>query len=349
MPSALLARADEVWNNNPLQVRRPVAHTCIAPPPIHLTPFPPHTTRPWRVHGSENPPTWRICRHIKTLLAFEDDAVFFKAPHAFEKGSVLQEIQAKPWMSTIPVDGSPGYLRNLDAPLRLKSFCNYTTPPKFVVTLCDQANRTWSHFKHQEFSDQDHHVKRFGEGSGRVRLLPEELPGAYRDCVLRTLPVVRSCLRRFSYEQCGRLFFAHVSPGAHEDPDSFGVGRPCTGVVWSSLHTEMLEHWMRFFPRQDFLVVHRDDWADRPQELMGAVSSHFGVPMKEGAVAEVALQANYHAGYEGIEPPEDVQSELSAFFGERRGWEKHITAFSTEAGEEEGAEIPVWIKWLLAA
>ena len=324
---------------------------------MHCSPPPSFPTRNAALSDALMLRNLRICRHIKSLLDFEDDAVFFKAPHAFEKGSVLQELQEKPWMSAIPVDGSPGYLRNLDAPLRLKSFCNYTTPPKFVVTLCDQANRTWSHFKHQEFSDQDHHVKRFGEG--RERLLPEELPEAYRRCVLGTLPLIRSCLGRFSYEQCGRLFFAHVSPGAHEDPDSFGVGRPCTGVVWSSLHTEMLEHWMRFFPGEDFLVVHRDDWAQRPselQEFMGAVSSHFGVPLKEGAEAQGALVANYHEGYEGIEPPEDVQSELSAFFGERRGWEQHLTTFSRAqreaAAEEDGedeAEIPVWIKWLLAA
>ena len=134
----------------------------------------------------------------------------------------------------------------------------------------------------------------------RPKLNDRTVGPAYRACIEKSLPLVRSCLEQFSYQQCFRLLYGNTSPGSHGVVDSFGVGRPCTGVIFASLHTEQLEHWMSVFPEEDFMVIDRDNWLEYVPETVKAVGNHFGLPMKRGYRVKPLPEkfTNYHMLFE---------------------------------------------------
>ena len=157
----------------------------------------------------------------KAGLAFPHKKDMPKSIHVMDNHDALLKLKFKHVAISI-LEATPSYVRGLDAPLRIKNFCNFTHErPKFAVTLCDPTARTWSHFKHEEFSDQDHSTDRFN--TLRKKLTDKTLPDAYRDCIDKTLPIVEECLSKFTYEQCWRLLYGNSSPGSHDNPDAWEV------------------------------------------------------------------------------------------------------------------------------
>ena len=226
-------------------------------------------------------------------------------------------------------------IRSLDAPIRLKALCNFTTaPPKFVVTLCDPSNRTWSHFKHQERSDQEKRSSYFSHS--RKKLTDATLPDAYRKCIRTTLPQLRTCLGSMSFLDCGHMLYGSSTPGVW--PDSLGNDKPCNGVIFSSLHKYFLERWFSVFPRENFLVLGRDDWIRDQPATVKAVSRFFGVPFREGEGHKIDPKylGNHHEQFDGVPVPEDVQQELRRFFDDHAGWEKYVRPIAAHSDMMNG-------------
>ena len=265
--------------------------------------------------------TTTLWKHAKSGLVFPHKADMPKAIHVMDSHEALLQLKFK--HVAIPVlEATPSYIRGLDPALRIKNYCNFTDGrPKFVVTLCDPTNRTWSHFKHEEFSDQDHSSSRFGKG--RKKLTDKTLPGAYRRCIEQSLPLIDECLSKFSYEQCWRLLYHNSAPGSHDVPDAWGMRRPCHGALFSSLYAEELGYWTSVFPRGDFLVVYRDNWLADPVSMVKAMGRHFGVPRSSTRI-NTKLSANYHSMFEKVVPPADVQAKLTEFFKRHSGWKEYI-------------------------
>ena len=244
-----------------------------------------------------------------------------KSLHIFDQHDAGKMLQASPELP--PIDGTPSMFRALDAPIRLKALCNFKAPPKFVITLCDPANRTWSHFKHSERSDQQKRST-FFESQSRPKLDDDTLADAYRQCIRTTLPQLKTCLSSMSFLECGHMLYGSTTPGSW--PDSLGNDKPCNGVIFSSMHNYFLENWFSVFPREDFLVLSRDDWIRDQPRTVKAVSKFFKVPFKKGQGHKIDpyYYGNHHEQFDDVPVPEDVHQELQRFFDEHSGWEKHV-------------------------
>ena len=230
------------------------------------------------------------------------------------------------------VDISPDYFRTLDAPLRIKSFCNYSgakkSPPKFVVSLCDPVNRTWAAFRDSHgSSDKMSGTDKFQAKAGYTfhkltdagATSDKFIQESYERCIRTTLPMVHKCLESMTYPQCYRALFGTTGPNTdHLIPDALGIPFPCKGVVFNSLYKQQLDYWTSVFPKEDFLVLYMDDWLEDQQAALEAVSRHFpGASLAshfENDFSPIKVQRSL------AKAPKESQDWLRMFFNEHRGW-----------------------------
>ena len=227
------------------------------------------------------------------------------------------------------IDGTDTTFRSLDAPLRLKALCDFEAPPKFVVTLCDPAARTWTQFKHNARLEQRKHEYTNQKGStldGRVSF-DESLPDEYRKCVKLTLGQLQKCLDIMSFMECGHVLYGDSTPGA-ATIDSLGNKAPCNGVVFSSMYKALLDNWFSIFPQEDFLVLYGDDWIEQQPSAIEAIASHFGVSSSSGDFSNFEVDPTtidkYYEKDETVWAPEDIQGELRRFFTINNGWQSYV-------------------------
>ena len=226
-------------------------------------------------------------------------------------------------------DGTPAYLRDPKAPQRMAAFCSFEAPPRFVVLLCDPAWRVWSAFAM---------VAGRVLGVARARRAQESsngtfLPGLFDACVQTEVPAISQCLREFGYEACGDLLYGGLSPGVGTFPgrlkgqDALGHVAPCSGHLYGSLFSEQLEHWSRFFPRESFLVLEREQWSLDPWGAMLAVAEHFGLPepTEKPRAFVLGYRANVGHFHGTSEPLEGTLRLLRGFFEGRDQWRAWIS------------------------
>ena len=298
-----------------------------------------HECPHWYLLGHMKCGTTTLFKHMKNELDFPNWNSRVKSPHAFDhfEAPVLLHDHETP-----PADGTPSLFRSLDAGLRMKAFCNYTQPPKFVVTLCDPTNRTWSHFKQEERADQEKRHSWFRSPYTRTKLKDRSVAYAFKKCVTKTLPQIRECMKVLTWEQCGRVLYGSTTPGTSNYPDALGNNRPCKGIVYSSMYKQQLEHWYTIFPKEDFLVVYRDDWMDDQVAVLDSISKHFKVPFRDSAYKHVDAEynGNFHEQFDGIPMGDDTKELLQLFFHENRGWEKYIDLTSPNQKQSHSEMLP---------
>ena len=283
--------------------------------------------------------TTTLFKHMKNELDFPHAETIHKSMHIFDQLHAPYLLHKEGDRLPI-IDGTTSLLRTVDAPMRIKAFCKYEKPPKFVVTLCDPTYRTWSHFKHTERNDQMKGILYFQDPTVRQMLTDETLPDAYRECVRLTLPQIKACLSKMSFRECAHTLYGEMVPGVTKDP--LGNIKPCSGVIFSSMYTHLLENWFEFFPQEDFLIIQREEWLKNEEAAIQAVSNHLGVPFKSSWLWW-GISSEIHTDYSGkdheqfgnVTMPEDVETELSMFFKEHGGWEKYVNA--TDTGSSRSA------------
>ena len=279
--------------------------------------------------------TTTLFKHLKNELDFPEASSIHKSMHIFDQLHAPFLLDKEGERMPI-IDGTTSLLRTIDAPLRIKAFCKYTTPPKFVVTLCDPTYRTWSHFKHTERADQMKGVLFFRDPDVRQMLTDETLPDAYRECVRLTLPQIKACMDRMSFRECAHTLYGEMVPGVTRDP--LGNIKPCSGVIFSSMYTQLLENWFEFFPQEDFLIMQREEWLKNEDAAIQAVSKHLNVPFKRNWLkwGKSFIQTDYsakdHEQFSNVTMPSDVEQVLSQFFKEQGGWENYVNETDTGAG-----------------
>ena len=295
------------------------------------------------IHGQECPQYYLIgdlaCgssilfKYIQTELDIEGLDDLNRSLHVFDRldaPRALASVKATP-----PVDGTPSMLRSMDAPLRLKAFCDFKEPPKFVVSVCDPAARTWSMYKHKARSEQQRHTY----GSDIVDQLEGEfMSNDYRSCIKLTLPQLKKCMEKMgSLRDCSHVLYGDSTPGAMKI-DALGNKSPCNGVIFSSMYKGLLDNWFSVFPQEDFLVLYGDDWIDFEQQpaVISAIAKHFGVPLKQEDFSNFEVDPDtidqYWEKDETIAAPEDVQDALREFFLDHQGWQHYINVTGDQTG-----------------
>lgn len=142
----------------------------------------------------------------------------------------------------------------------------------------------------------------------------------FNDCVKVALPQMQRCLDELGYVGCGNMLYSGHTPGVLPVL-YFGVLPSCAASLFTSLYTEQLEQWFTHFPKENFLVMHMDDWTNNTDAAMARIGEHFGVKPK---VSTVTLSnVNHNARLEATPIPTTSIAKLSEFYGARDGW-KHL-------------------------
>ena len=251
-----------------------------------------------------------------------------KSLHAFDRLDAPRALAS--FKETPIIDGTPSMLRSVDAPFRLKAFCDFKEPPKFVVSVCDPAARTWSMYKHKTRGEQQRHTYYNSTASALEQLDGEIMSAYYRSCIKLTLPQLKKCMEKMgNLRDCSHALYGDSTPGAMEI-DALGNKAPCNGVIFSSMYKGLLDNWFSVFPREDFLVLYGDDWIDFKQQpaVISSIATHFGVPLKQKDFSNFEVDPDtidqYWEKDEIVAAPEDVQDELREFFSHHNGWQHHI-------------------------
>ena len=251
----------------------------------------------------------------------------------------------RPWKNGSTVtrfDATPAYLRDPKVPERMASFCSFDKPPRFLVLLCNPTNRVWSAFA----MDRTRHLKK-ERASSKIEASNHTLLAAEFDtCMRAEVPAISQCLEEFGYERCGELLYGGSKPSSVPSEarplvqDAIGHLYPCSGQLYSSLYSEQLGHWTKFFPRESFLVLHQDQWKVDPWGAVLAVAVHFGLPqpthrpptLAPGYMANVGV---YHAA---SKPSYSTLKLLRDFFRSRSEWRDWISKEPFPAGGGERSE-----------
>ena len=253
------------------------------------------------------------------------------APHTFDSRYVPVLLQDPRYHPTI--DGTPN-LRNLIAALRMKAFCKFKSPPKFVVTVCDPADRAWSQFKQPERAEQLAYDRlKHRDLNRRSELNNDDVLHEYETCVEKTLGPLKACMEKFSYKQCEEILFGDTPPG--RERDSLGQETPCSGIIMSSLFGEQLDYWTGMFSKEDFLVIHRDRWLHNVDDAVKLIGKHFDIPVKAGVTWDNSVVDHSYEQLYDPEPPAHIQQQLRDFFSNQAPWGHYLTWIDEE---DEGPE-----------
>eukprot|EP00192_Tetraselmis_astigmatica_P015363 CAMPEP_0117681690 /NCGR_PEP_ID=MMETSP0804-20121206/19141_1 /TAXON_ID=1074897 /ORGANISM="Tetraselmis astigmatica, Strain CCMP880" /LENGTH=154 /DNA_ID=CAMNT_0005491513 /DNA_START=339 /DNA_END=799 /DNA_ORIENTATION=+ len=104
------------------------------------------------------------------------------------------------------LDATARYLHRLVAPLHMKRICRFSVPPKFVVSLCDPADRAWSHFRHNI------QRKRGGRRRAAAVLKPGQLAADFKRMVVANTSRLRSCLKEGARRQVKHAYCSSSMP-----------------------------------------------------------------------------------------------------------------------------------------
>lgn len=219
------------------------------------------------------------------------------------------------------MDATPAYLKlpAMVAP-RIRALCHHPRPPKFIVTLCDPADRSWSHYRHRVLKLNDNNYTSV------------ELESAFTVGVREQVRELRACLPMHGYTACGDLLYggwkALTEAAARALPHGTRNKLNSAGVVGGSLYTEQLEAWFEHFPREDFLVLDSRRALTDLDWLIGKVSNFTGLlPGDFKASWLVTPHSNSNTKFSSatLHAPKNAMNELRAFFAEREGWKEYMT------------------------
>lgn len=243
-----------------------------------------------------------------------------KELHVFDQWTSYKILRSGgKWMKGNTLDATPAYLKlpSVAAP-RIRALCRYHRPPKFMVVLCDPAERSWSHYRH------------------RLRVLehsssnPDQLSRAFAEGVGDEVRALRACLPRHNYTACGDLLYggwtAVTEHAAQMHPGRARTSSPSAGVVGGSLYTEQLQAWFEHFPREDFLVLDSRRALSDKHWLIGMVANFTGLMPNAAWASHPLPAANVNPEFSSatLRAPEDAMSMLRAFFAEREGWKRYL-------------------------
>ncbi|KAA8493998.1 hypothetical protein FVE85_3973 [Porphyridium purpureum] len=243
----------------------------------------------------------------------------------------------KGWAPSL--DATP-YLASSAAPMRIKTLCNFTNgPPKFVISLCDPAERAWSHFRHEEWlwrrdsakgkasvnTARKGSVRHAGNATTPSVTSREEansmLVESYVTCIETFVPKLKKCFTApngtIGHNDC----FGQMKREAAER----GLEDGCLVPLAGSVYKPMLDRWLTYFPREDFLILYKDEWLRHLDLTIDKISLHFGMRRQPNAKKPTNhITANRHGDLSELELPQHVQDQVKSFFEELRGWEEYI-------------------------
>jgi hypothetical protein len=189
------------------------------------------------------------------------------------------------------VEATPYYLFHPHVPERVQ---RDFPAMRLVAILRDPVDRAYSHYQHQA---------RIGEEQRPFELAieqEEELLAPELERMLADPSYDSELYRRFSYVSRGR-------------------------------YLEQLERWLRFFPRDQLLVLAADDLAERPAEVLAEVLRFAGLPSAAG----LSLRSENVGRYERMQAAqrdrlaaifEEPNEQLFAFLGRELTWTRPVLA-----------------------
>mmetsp|Transcript_28663 Transcript_28663/g.80707 ORF Transcript_28663/g.80707 Transcript_28663/m.80707 type:complete len:326 (-) Transcript_28663:235-1212(-) len=201
------------------------------------------------------------------------------------------------------LDSSPQYLHRLITPKQLKETCRFSQPPKFLVTLCNPLDRSWSHY-------------RFSVKRGRIRTPPQGLVEGFQRLVSSKVPEMRKCLKE-----------------AYRREHAAGVNNPyllnfCSPSLppelGYSLYREQLQLWRHFFPPSSFLVLERSDWTSDLKQTVEQVSRFFEMKPKRSVTLQPVRLGENQLGKE-LRPKNQTLALLAEVFSYQETWRRMVT------------------------
>jgi hypothetical protein len=188
-------------------------------------------------------------------------------------------------------EASPSYVFHPLAPQRVHDL---VPDVRLIALVRNPVDRAYSHYQHQA---------RIGEEQRPFELAieqEEELLAPELERMLADPSYDSELYRRFSYVSRGR-------------------------------YLEQLERWLRFFPRDQLLVLAADDLAERPAEVLAEVLRFAGLPSAAG----LSLRSENVGRYERMQAAqrdrlaaifEEPNEQLFAFLGRELNWTRPVLA-----------------------
>ena len=209
--------------------------------------------------------------------------------------------------ATKTMDISHRYLYQWRAPEQIQVMCaSAEHNPKFIVSLCNPAQRSWLHFLRQLKMGQ----RQRSHGG---------LVASFDSFVMTYAPKMQQCLDLAAQaNQTGPLMEQRcTSKNDRAQP-----------VLAYSLYREFLRHWYTFLPESSFLVLSQDDWEQQSGLMLDRVASHFGI---EGKIAprqefdEATARSTIHGGGINAVPSKWALHFLEEMYSREGNWEDLIT------------------------
>lgn len=174
---------------------------------------------------------------------------------------------------------------SMSSPMYAENAARLVPDARLVVTLRNPVDRAYSHYQHML-----HHAR------------PERL--GFREALERER--------------------ALLDAGCTITPDSFREQAPALlkfGYLNRGRYALELEHWLRYFPREQFLFLNFDTWKHRPEAAAARVARHVGLPQHRFR----KVQANRGNYWQAL--PEDCRAWLTDYY---RPWNRRLYALLGE-------------------
>ena len=202
--------------------------------------------------------------------------------------------------TTKTMDTSHRYLYQWRAPEQIQAMCaSAEHNPKFLVSLCNPAQRSWLHFLRQ--------VK-----MGQWKRSHGGLVASFDSFVMTHAPKMQHCLKLAGPAyQTGPLIEQRCT-SKHE---------PAHPVLAYSLYREYLRHWFTYLPESSFLILRQDDWEQQTNVMLDRVASHFGIETKTASGQEVDdTTGSFHGAHSDL-PSKRALHVLEEMFSHEGNWE----------------------------
>lgn len=188
-------------------------------------------------------------QHPGFVPALVKEVQFFNNPRNWARGEAwyrahfpsadtMQARSAQLGYRALTAEATPA----MSTPIYAENAARLVPEARLIVSLRNPVERAWSHYQHM-----------------RRHPIPEKL--GFAAAIEQDLAWRHQGLR-LTADNHGRLAGRLVK----------------RGYVHRGYYAEQLEHWLRHFPREQFLIMNFDTWKTEPSESIGRITRFVGLP-----------------------------------------------------------------------
>lgn len=172
----------------------------------------------------------------------------------------------------ISYEGTPRYLVEANVPARAKAI---SEDMKIVVTLCDPIKRLRSDFIHTTLTTEPHaqEIKRFANISSFVDAW---------------LPKVKNNIIENGEEYLTDIYYHDIT----------------ASIITNSIYSHYLNHWLKFFPREQILFLDGEETLKEPYKTMEKAQDFLNI---DNVLRKEHFFVNEETGYYCAKRPENMK------------------------------------------